>query len=274
MVAEPVLVLFCGGMGGSAIEEQFALALRECALDTLAEAVSTGAFGGYIVVADEPSAAHLKPRLPAGVTLDVDEPGEAFHFGRRLGSVIQRYELERPVYVGSGLPLIKGDELAAVAHALSTHQRAVVSNNFFSVLGVQPALGREFLPEENAHGGPPVVVLSYGFWQDQFSGDKEIIASSENPTTTGDAVDGRFTVRVPLKAGPHKIGVAFLEKTHALNTRRLQNYVRSSSDTIDFSGYPHIDEVILTGPFNATGVGRTPSRKKLLICSPRARAKT
>jgi hypothetical protein len=105
-----------------------------------------------------------------------------------------------------------------------------------------------------------------------FGGDKEIVASSENPTTTGDAVDGRFTVRVPLKAGPHKIGVAFLEKTHALNTRRLQNYVRSSSDTIDFSGYPHIDEVILTGPFNATGAGRTPSRRRIFVCTPKARA--
>jgi hypothetical protein len=101
-----------------------------------------------------------------------------------------------------------------------------------------------------------------------FGGDKEIAASSENPTTTGDAVDGRFTVRVPLTAGPHKIGVAFLEKTHALNTRRLQNYVRSSSDTIDFSGYPHIDEVILTGPFNPTGAGQTPSRRRLFVCQP------
>ena len=101
-----------------------------------------------------------------------------------------------------------------------------------------------------------------------FGGDKEIVASSDNPTTTGDAVDGRFTVRVPLTAGPHRIGVAFLEKTHALNTRRLQNYVRSSSDTIDFSGYPHIDEVILTGPFNATGTGDTPSRRRLLVCRP------
>jgi mono/diheme cytochrome c family protein len=101
-----------------------------------------------------------------------------------------------------------------------------------------------------------------------FGGDKEITASSDNPTTTGDAVDGRFTVRVPLKAGPHKIGVAFLEKTHALNTRRLQNYVRSSSDTIDFSGYPHIDEMILTGPFNPTGAGQTPSRRRLFVCQP------
>ena len=73
-------------------------------------------------------------------------------------------------------------------------------------------------------------------------------------------------------AGPHKIGVAFLEKTQALNTRRLQNYVRSSSDTIDFSGYPHIDEVILTGPFNATGVGQTPSRRRIFTCTPKVRA--
>ena len=105
-----------------------------------------------------------------------------------------------------------------------------------------------------------------------FGGDNEIKASSDNPTTTGDSVDGRFTVRVPLKAGPHRIGVAFLEKTHAFNTRRLQNYVRSSSDTIDFSGYPHIDEVILTGPFNATGAGQTPSRRRLFVCQPKVRA--
>jgi mono/diheme cytochrome c family protein len=105
-----------------------------------------------------------------------------------------------------------------------------------------------------------------------FGGDKEIAASSDNPTTTGDAVDGRFTVKVPLKAGPHEISVAFLEKTHALNTRRLQPYVRSSADTIDFSGQPHIDEVLLSGPFNPTGVGDTPSRRRIFVCSPKAQS--
>jgi mono/diheme cytochrome c family protein len=101
-----------------------------------------------------------------------------------------------------------------------------------------------------------------------FGGDKEITASSDNPTTTGDDVDGRFTARVRLPAGPHRIGVAFLEKTHALNTRRLESYVRSSSDTIDFSGSPHIDEIILTGPFNPTGAGDTPSRRRIFVCRP------
>ena len=102
-----------------------------------------------------------------------------------------------------------------------------------------------------------------------FGGDEEITNSSDNPTTTGDSVDGRFTARVPLKAGPRDITVAFIEKTHALNTRRLQSYVRSSSDTIDFSGLPHIDEIILTGPFNAKGASNTPSRQRVFICRPK-----
>ena len=46
--------------------------------------------------------------------------------------------------------------------------------------------------------------------------------------------------------------------------------MRSSSDTIDFSGYPHIDEVILSGPFNPTGPGDTPSRRRIFVCRPAA----
>jgi len=101
-----------------------------------------------------------------------------------------------------------------------------------------------------------------------FGGDKDVTASSDNPTTTGDEVDERFTVRVPLKAGPRDIAVTFLEKTHGYNSRRLQSYVRSSADTIDFSGHPHIDQFIMTGPFNPTGVGDTPSRRAIFVCRP------
>ena len=59
------------------------------------------------------------------------------------------------------------------------------------------------------------------------------------------------------------VSVAFIEKTHGYNTRRLQSYVRSSADTIDFSGYPHIDQFIMTGPFHPTGSGETPSRRAI-----------
>ncbi|MPZ47992.1 MAG: hypothetical protein GEU75_01530 [Dehalococcoidia bacterium] len=132
MVSEPVLVLFCGGMGGSPVEDALGQALRECALDTLDEALATGAYAFAVVVTDEASAADLDGRLPPNARLDIDAPGEDFHLGRRLAEVILRHELERPVYIGSGLPLIKGDELAAVASVLASQEAAVVSNNYFS----------------------------------------------------------------------------------------------------------------------------------------------
>ncbi|HET7871873.1 MAG TPA: ABC transporter permease [Terriglobales bacterium] len=67
---------------------------------------------------------------------------------------------------------------------------AVVSDNFFSVLGVEPVLGRNFLPEENAHGGAPAVVLAHGFWQDQFSGDKGLIGKTVRISGTDFTVVG------------------------------------------------------------------------------------
>jgi putative ABC transport system permease protein len=42
---------------------------------------------------------------------------------------------------------------------------AYVSGDFFKTLGVQPHLGRGFLPEEAKFGGQPVAVVSHGFWQ-------------------------------------------------------------------------------------------------------------
>jgi hypothetical protein len=105
-----------------------------------------------------------------------------------------------------------------------------------------------------------------------FGGDEDVSRSSANPTLTGDEIDERFTVRVPLRAGRRTIAVAFLEKTHAYNSRRLQSFVRSSADTIDFSGHPHIDQFIMTGPFDPSGVGETPSRRRIFVCRPEADA--
>ena len=105
-----------------------------------AGAEASGAFEKLILVADDASARALAGRLPAGTIVDVDAPGVAWHFGRRLSEVVLRYELQRPVYVGSGLPLVRRDELAAMAKGVAEAERAVVSNNFFSadMLGFVP----------------------------------------------------------------------------------------------------------------------------------------
>ncbi len=53
---------------------------------------------------------------------------------------------------------------------------AIVSGNFFSVLQARPALGRFFVAEEDNLGDPrAVVVLSYAFWQQRFSGDPAMV---------------------------------------------------------------------------------------------------
>ena len=51
-----------------------------------------------------------------------------------------------------------------------------VSENYFSVLGLQPALGQTFVPAEkwNASDDPPVVI-SYGMWQRRFGSDPAIV---------------------------------------------------------------------------------------------------
>jgi putative ABC transport system permease protein len=51
----------------------------------------------------------------------------------------------------------------------------VVSPNFFHVLGIQPVLGRSFLPEDDVPGAPAVLIVSYSYWQEKFGGDRTIV---------------------------------------------------------------------------------------------------
>jgi len=51
-----------------------------------------------------------------------------------------------------------------------------VTGNYFSILGVQPALGRFFLPAEGEAGGRDAyVVLGYSYWQKRFGGDPGVV---------------------------------------------------------------------------------------------------
>lgn len=53
-----------------------------------------------------------------------------------------------------------------------------VSGNFFTTLGIKPALGRFILPSEGIiPGADPVMVLSYTYWQARFGGDPDIVGT-------------------------------------------------------------------------------------------------
>jgi len=53
-----------------------------------------------------------------------------------------------------------------------------VAGDFLDVLGVQPALGRNFVDEEAAWGGRPAVVLTHGFWTRRFAADPSLVGSA------------------------------------------------------------------------------------------------
>ena len=52
----------------------------------------------------------------------------------------------------------------------------LVTDNYFSVLGVQPALGRAFLPEEySAPSAYPVAIVNHAFWRDRLGSDPDVL---------------------------------------------------------------------------------------------------
>jgi mono/diheme cytochrome c family protein len=99
-------------------------------------------------------------------------------------------------------------------------------------------------------------------------GEEDFKANLKNMTKAGDDVEARAHIRIPLKAGPHVITAAFLERTDAINPLRLQPFIRSSNDTLDTIGHPHLDTFTITGPFDPTGPGDTPSRRRIFVCRP------
>ena len=74
-------------------------------------------------------------------------------------------------------------------------------------------------------------------------------------------------------AGPHDIGATFAGRAEVENTRRLQALLRTTSDTSEtLIGPPHVLTITVTGPFNPTGPGDTPSRRAIFSCHPAAPA--
>jgi putative ABC transport system permease protein len=54
----------------------------------------------------------------------------------------------------------------------------VVSSNYFDLFGVQPLLGRTLLPDDDKLGAPPVLLLSYEYWKNNFGSDPGIVGKT------------------------------------------------------------------------------------------------
>src|SRR6185295_15753255 len=80
-----------------------------------------------------------------------------------------------------------------------------------------------------------------------------------------DAPPNQRAFRVAVPAGPRSVGVAFVERSEALSEAPLRPPGRNRG------ALPSVVSVTVTGPFNATGPGDTPARRRLFVCRPSTR---
>jgi predicted permease len=77
----------------------------------------------------------------------------------------------------------------------------VVTSNFFSLLGVQPQLGRAFTSDETVPNGPHVAMLTHRIWQQQFGARADIVGQAINigrvPTTIVGILPASFELELP-----------------------------------------------------------------------------
>ena len=72
-----------------------------------------------------------------------------------------------------------GDAFDVTGAGEPEHVRGLdVTDGTLPILGVVPALGHLFTRQDDTAGAPPTVMLSYGYWQKKFGGDRSIIGRS------------------------------------------------------------------------------------------------
>ena len=80
--------------------------------------------------------------------------------------------------------------------------------------------------------------------------------------------DSHLKVQMAVKAGPHDIGATLIKKDSALLESERQPYQAHFNQDRHPRTQPAVYSVAVTGPFDATGVGETPSRRRIFVCRP------
>ena len=72
-------------------------------------------------------------------------------------------------------------------------------------------------------------------------------------------------LRIPVKAGTRMIGVNFISKNRAIEDVLKPRF---ASAEVESNDEPAVGKVTIEGPYNTTGPGDTPSRRKVFVCRP------
>lgn len=76
--------------------------------------------------------------------------------------------------------------------------------------------------------------------------------------------NGPLEFRVPIKAGPRLIGIAFVEQNETRDEETLRPRMRGRGTGVALA------KAVISGPYRPTGPGDTPSRNRIFVCRPAA----
>jgi hypothetical protein len=97
----------------------------------------------------------------------------------------------------------------------------------------------------------------------ELGGEEDLKAVDQHQAPAANAILERLrNIKVPVKAGPRRIGIAFVARTFAESDEMLQPLNAASPEL------PSVLGVEIVGPTMATGLTETPSRRKIFICRP------
>ncbi|MEJ0100198.1 MAG: DUF1592 domain-containing protein [Pseudomonadota bacterium] len=119
---------------------------------------------------------------------------------------------------------------------------------------------------------PHTVILTVDgrrVFQQSVGGPEDQKAVDQRQAIAADELQTRFNhITVPVKAGRRRIGVAFIQRSFAESDSPLQPI----SMLPEMERAPNIPGFTVSGPFNVTGLGDTPSRRRIFVCRPAAAA--
>ena len=112
-----------------------------------------------------------------------------------------------------------------------------------------------------------LVVLLDGVkvFEGQIGGAEQLKAVDQQQAAAVTAISGKFQ-GIPLKvtAGPHKVGVTFVARTLAESDDVLFSFRPGGGE----ERLPRVGSIDVQGPFTTEGLGNTPSRQRVLVCTP------
>jgi hypothetical protein len=159
MITQKVgLILFAAGPGRTSIEQLVGRARLAATRDLVEMALACPLVERVVVATGAPE---LVEQLPADsrLAVELDPPGEPFHFGQRLAAIIDRYCIRWPLYFGGGsAPLLAPESLHELCEDLLAATGRVIANNLRSAdfFGFSPpeAIYRIALPADQDNTVP------------------------------------------------------------------------------------------------------------------------